>query len=368
MPKAPPNRVRELREARGLSQIALASAAGLTRQSIGAIEAARATPAVDVALRIARALSCKVEDLFGGAASDATIVAEPTLDPVEGRVALAQIGGRWVSYPLAGGAMVSSADGLVAKRGRTRVSVEPLGSPDQKRDNVVLMGCALAMGVLADRLNGARSQHHHWWIASSSTKALDALVKRQTHVAGIHLVDGRTGESNVADVRRHLGADKVVLVTLARWEAGLLVAKDNPKRIKGAADLGRRGLRLVAREQGSGARRLLDRSLEEAGLTRDIAKSAPVRATGHLEVAHAISIGAADTGVATRDAAIGFDLDFIPLAEERYDLAILAESLEDPRIIRLLDAMTAASYRRELSSLGYDAACTGERIAQIEAA
>jgi len=34
-------------------------------------------------------------------------------------------------------------------------------------------------------------------------------------------------------------------------------------------------------------------------------------------------LGAADVGVATRDAAIAFGLGFVPLAEERYDLVVI---------------------------------------------
>jgi molybdate-binding protein len=58
---------------------------------------------------------------------------------------------------------------------------------------------------------------------------------------------------------------------------------------------------------------------------------------GHLEVAQAVAIGAADTGIATRDAAISFGLPFVPLSEERYDLALRAEDEDDPRMQRLLD-------------------------------
>ncbi len=85
-------------------------------------------------------------------------------------------------------------------------------------------------------------------------------------------------------------------------------------------------------------------------------------------VEDAVSIGAADVGVATRDAAIGFDLGFMPLAEECYDLAIPVAGLEDTRIQRLLDVMTSAEFRRELTSLGYDVRSCGERVAEISAA
>lgn len=364
----PPNRVRDQREARGLSQVQLAEAADLSRQSVGAIEAGRATPAVDVALRLARALDSKVEDLFGAAVPEETVRAQPLGPAAEGRVALAQIGGRWISYPLAGNGMRTCADGLVRRVLRGQVEVEVLRSRADAQENVVLMGCAPALGLLADRLNSRSGRGRFLWLSTSSTRALEALEERRTHIAGVHLVDSRTGEANVADVKRHIGRDPLVLVTMARWEAGLVTARGNPRHIRGIPDLGRRGVRLVAREEGSGARRLLERELRRAELPRSAASSAPVKATGHLEVAHAVSIGAADVGVATRDAAIGFDLGFMPLAEECYDLAIPVAGLEDTRIQRLLDVMTSAEFRRELTSLGYDVRSCGERVAEISAA
>jgi putative molybdopterin biosynthesis protein len=363
-----PNRVRERREALGLSQVALAAAAGVTRQSVSAIEAGRATPGVDVALRLAKALDGRVEDLFGEAAAEPTIATEPMSTIAEGRVALAMIAGRWVSYPLAGSGIRSCADGLVARAASGRFDVEPVRPLVEARENVVLMGCAAALGLLADRLNSRPGPGRFLWLTSSSTNALEALARRQTHIAGVHLVDARTGEANVADVRRHGGPDPVVLVTLARWEAGLVTAPGNPKKIRRAADLARRGLRLVTREVGSGARRLLDRELRKAGLLERVARAASVHASGHLEVAHAISIGAGDAGIATRDAAIAFGLDFVPLEGERYDLAIPVASMEDPRILRLFEVMTGGPLRRELSSLGYDVRSCGDRVAEIHPA
>lgn len=362
-------RVRERREARGLSQLALAAAADLTRQSVGAIEAGRAIPGVDVALRLARALDCTVEELFGGSRDESALVTEPLEAPREGRVALAHIAGRWVSYPLAGSAMRTSADGLATRAaGHGRLEVEPVRPLAEARENIIVMGCAPALGLLADRLNSRPGPGRFLWLAGSSTKALESLARARIHVAGVHLVDARTGEANVADVQRHAGREPIVLVTLARWEEGLLTAPGNPKKLRRAEDLGRRGVRLVTREPGAGARRLLDRALREAGLPEAGTHHAAVQVTGHLEVAHAVSIGAGDVGIATRDAAIAYGLDFVPLAEERYDLAIPLAAMDDPRIARLLDVMTAAAVRQELSSLGYDVRSCGDRVAQVGAA
>jgi molybdate-binding protein/DNA-binding XRE family transcriptional regulator len=368
MDNAESNRVRELRDARGLSQTALATAIGLTRQSVHAIEAGRAIPAVDVALRIARVLDCTVESLFGATAIDVRLVTEPVTEAKAGRVALANISGRWLSYSLDREGIRRSADALVAQSKDERVEVDELRSSAELRENVVIMGCAPALGLLADRLNAHPGPGRFLWFGRSSMKALEALERRQTHVAGVHLVDLKTGESNVPDVRRHNQKRAVVLITLARWEVGIVVDSGNAKGISQISHLGRRGVRLVSREPGSGARRLLERELKRAELSLNIARESALQASGHLEVAHAVAIGAGDAGIATRDAALAFGLKFLPIAEERYDLVVARDELNDPRLARLFDVMTAAPLRRELSSLGYDVGQCGDRVAEILAA
>lgn len=359
-------RARELRERRGLSQLEVAAAAGITRQSLSSIEAERSRPTVDVALRIARALDATVEELFSSE-QPAPIATESAERLTNERVAVANVNGRWLSYRLDGDAMGMSADGIARAATRGRAEVEPLRQPEELRENVIVMGCAPALGLLVDRLNARMGAGRFLWFSRSSTSALEELAAERTHVAGVHLTDGKTGEANVPDVRRHAGHRDLVLVTLASWEAGLLVAKGNPHGIRSAADLAQRGLRLAVREKGSGARRLLERELRQAGVPAELER-ATLRAAGHLEVARAIRLGAADTGVATRDAAIAFGHDFVPLASERYDLALSLDDLVEPRIARLLDAMSSGSVRRELGALGYDVSATGTRVADIRAA
>jgi len=385
MAQAGPNRVRGTRVALGLSQAALASSTRLSRQSIGAIEAGRATPAVDVALRIAAALESSVEELFGAPHVAAPLATESSSSSQTDRVALAQIAGRWLSYGLDGEAMGTAADGLLLSRASARASgqgtgrrsttarrasvpVDPMRPLEELHHNLVLMGCAVGLGLLADRLNSRSGAGRFLWLSRSSTEALSALRRSHTHLAGVHLTDEKTGEPNVADVRRHLARAPVTLVTFARWEAGLVLAKGNPKQIQSCADLGRRGLRWAVRETGSGARRLLDRELDRAGLPRELASQAPLQASGHLQVALAVSMGAADVGVATRDAALAFGLHFLPLAEERYDLVVPRAALADARLRRLFDTLSSGVFQRELACLGYDVRCSGQRVAELSAA
>ncbi len=367
MARSPLNSVRSLREARGLSQVALAAVVGLSRQSLGAIEAGRAVPSVDVALRLGRALDARVEELFAAPASTTLAPVAAAASGGAGRVALAQIGGRWVAHGLSGDAVCLAADGVATAGRRAELSVELLGSEGEARENVALMGCAPALGALADRLNGRKGPGRFLWFPGSSTASLEALGLGHVHLAGVHLVDPRTGEANVADVRRAVAGRALALVTLARWEAGLLTRPADTKRLRGVSDLGRRGVRLVVREAGAGAQRLLEARLKAAGLSVALARGATLRTTGHLEVARAIAMGAADAGVATQDAALAFGLRFLPLAEERYDLVVPAGQLSDPRLARLFDVVASSAYRRELSALGYDTRASGERVAEVRA-
>jgi putative molybdopterin biosynthesis protein len=362
------NDVRPLREARGLSQVALAERVHLTRQSLSAIEAGRSVPSVDVALRLARALDARVEDLFGHGEPDEpvdTVTGEPS---ATGRVALANIAGRWVSLPLTAEGLRLSADGLVAKAGPGTSRVVPMRPLTDAKENVIVTGCAAALGILSDRLNAQRGPGRFLWFPAGSTAALQALEHGMTHIAGVHLTDAKTGEPNVSFVRKAASGEPLVVLTLARWEAGLLTRTDDAQRIRRIADLGHRRVRLVLREEGSGARRLLTRELRVAGIAPEVTSRASLTAQGHLEVARLIALGVADTGIATRDAALAFGLNFLPLAEERYDLVVPRSVLADPRIERLLDVLVSVGVRRELSSLGYDVEATGQRVAEVTAA
>jgi molybdate-binding protein/DNA-binding XRE family transcriptional regulator len=369
------NRVREVREARELSQAALAQRALLSRQSVNAIETGRSVPGVDAALRIARALECSVEDLFAEPVAAAQLETESEVAGLSGRAALAHIAERWVSYPLGAGGMHVAADGIVCPppRGRGRsgkrrqVTVEPLRAVADLRENVVLMGCAAGLGLLADRLNSRPGAGRFLWFSRSSTAALTALGAQQAHLAGVHLVDPRTGEPNITSARKVAKREPISLVTLGRWEAGLLVRADDPRAVKGAAELARPGLRIVCREPGSGSQQLLARTLRAEGLPAALLDDPPWLAAGHMDVARAVAMGAADVGVATRDAAVSLGLGFIPLAEERYDLAVPRSALSDPRLARLFDVVSSAEFRRELSALGYDVSAAGDHAAEVSA-
>jgi len=99
------------------------------------------------------------------------------------------------------------------------------------------------------------------------------------HIAGSHLRDEATGESNLPQVRKLFPRGTAAVITFAVWEEGIVMAKGNPKSIREIADFARKGVTLVNREPGSGSRFLLDSSLKRLGIPA-------AKVAGYSEVAH----------------------------------------------------------------------------------
>jgi len=327
---------------------------GVSRQALSAIEAGRAGPSVDVALRIAAALGSTVESLFSEENSWSVPIEVGAAGPTRRRV-VGQCRGRWVAHALGEREHELAGDGLVEGK-----SIKLLRTPAAARENVFIMGCAPTLGVVSDRLNAERGPGRFVWLAHRSHVALDALCTGETHIAGLHLTDEKGREANTAHVRRRQSAMPITLITLGHWEVGLVVRKGNPRRIRRASDVASRGTRLVTREKGASPRRILERRMRAEG-SRPPTAAATV--TGHRDVARVIAAGAADVGPAVRDVAISFGLDFIPFGEERYDLALPTDALGAPEMRRFLDVLTSARARAELSALGYDVRETGNAVA-----
>jgi molybdate-binding protein/DNA-binding XRE family transcriptional regulator len=332
------SRIREVRAGAGRRQQELAAAAGISRQTLSSIEAGRTAPSTEVALRLSRALGVAVEDLFELAAPRESVT---LAGPRGRRVAVAEVRGRLVAHALPPESF-AAADALLGKGNR----VEPLR--DDLRAPLLVLGCDPALGLLVSRVaaRGVRMT----WLHAPSEDALRSLARGEAHVAGLHLRD-TAGAIRAA-------VPQAARVGLARWELGLAVAKSNPLGIRGVRDLHR--VRIVNRERGAGARGLLDRLLRDARVPPSRVRGYDRIASGHLAVALAVALGAADAGVTTRAAALAHELSFVPLSDELFELAIPDDLLADLRVGRLLEALDAAPFRRELAALpGYSPAPKG---------
>lgn len=376
------NRLRELRLAKGLSQGQLAEAAGITRQAVCAIEANHYLPTTAVALHLAGVLGCRVEDLFNllsvGELIEGDLVSAPDTTPSPAswaRVKVARIGRRFVVHPVATLGEVLAftvpADGLIVKTLDRKPRAAGGGHPVQVRllrdrrlveQEIAVAGCDPAIFLAGEHLRRHKDLATVVGYPMGSAAALEALKRGEVHVAGLHIVDAKSGQSNLPYLRRHVRAEEFSVITFANWEEGLLVQPGNPKGIRDMTDLSRPDVTLVNREPGSGARMLLDRKLQQAGITPAQVRGYACTVGSHFQVARHIGEGLADVGVGVRAAAQFFGLDFLPLQEARYDLVVPKAYLkEHPSIAKLFDAIVSRPFRAEIEALGgYDTSETGK--------
>ena len=363
-PAGPGLRLRLARQARGFSQQQLAGMAGVTRQAVSAVESGHSDPSLRVALALARALGMTVEDLFGPGAAPATVTAG-AVAPLGGagaRVTLAPMGERFVALPLAGDTAARAgflpAGGLVvAEPGE----VQPIAPP---RPALVVAGCDPALPLLERPLALLDPPVGLSWWSCSSGEALRLAGAGLVHVAGAHLL-GESGEYNTGPAAARLGG-RAEVVGFSSWREGLVLRPGLAAEVTGLAGLARQGRRLVNREEGSEARRVLDREAARLGLDPLTIDGYRTHATGHLPVASAVAAGLADAGIASEPAARAYGLDFLPLAAERFDLVIPAAQAGSREVQALLKVLASPWLLSQLASLpGYDPATCGEHIASL---
>ncbi len=289
------------------------------------------------------------------------------------RVTLGKIGDRIIATPLSRAAGVISslvrADGIMViprlsqglDAGGT-VEVELRRTFEEIENTIVSIG---SHDMSQDIINSLLHKHFPGKRLSSahvgSMGGLLALKRKEAHLAGTHLLDEKTGEYNIKFIKELLPGEKIVLVNLVYRQQGLIVASGNPKRITSLADLLRPEVSFVNRQPGSGTRVLLDYKLKQAGYNAANISGYHREEFSHTGVAAIIASGAADVGLGILAASRALGLDFLPLLEERYDLAIPWGYYQSPLMEPLLTVVGSQEFKDIISSLGgYDTRDTGK--------
>ena len=356
---------------RGLSAIELAKRIGVSRQTIYAMETGTYVPNTLVALRLAQVLEVRVEDLFQIESAEPPAYTElvdllpADQEPQPGLpVQLCNVEDKLVAVlPAPAVWSLPPADAVLVEAGKRpgRGRVQLLQEEKQFRTRLLIAGCDPGISVLLRHLQ--REGVEAVVAYRNSSQSLDLLKQSLIHVAGSHLRDEATGESNLPAVRKHFPKGSVAVISYAIWEEGIVVARGNPKGIKSIADLARKDVVIVNREPGAGSRLLLDSHLQKVGINPKTVKGYQDIAVGHLPAAWRVKNGGADCCLATKTASCVFGLDFIPLSSERYDLVIRSQNLSLPSMQILLDTLGRTSFRRELEGLGgYDTRIAGDRL------
>jgi putative molybdopterin biosynthesis protein len=213
--------------------------------------------------------------------------------------------------------------------------------------------------ALPDRMAGATLSVRF----VGSLGGLMALAQDDADVAGTHLWDEVTDRYNLPFIRRLLPGRRLVVLGLAERSLGLMVAPTNPLEIRELADLAGSGVRLVNRQAGSGTRVWLDAQSRALGIDPTAIAGYELEKLTHLAVARAIADGEGNAGLGILAAAAAYDLLFIPLARERYDLVFPEPIWESPVGQALAELVHSPQFKETVATLGgYVMSISGQEI------
>jgi putative molybdopterin biosynthesis protein len=284
------------------------------------------------------------------------------------RVKLGQVGDTMMATPAGRGAgavmSLVQADGFLRVPAHSegigpgeKVKIELLRDEHEIQNTLVFIGSHdNILDVLANLLHRQRPICRLSSAHVGSMGGIMAIKRSEAHLAGTHLLDEETGEYNIPYIKKFLPDVPLQLINLTYREQGLLVPRGNPLDIKGFQDLARREVRFINRQRGAGTRLLTDMHLGRLGINPEQVNGYEREEYTHMNVASAIASNNVDTGLAIRAAAVALDLDFIPVAQERYDIILPKAFLHDPKVIALLQTIREnEEFRRTVAGLGgYD--------------
>ncbi|MGE5543955.1 MAG: molybdopterin biosynthesis protein [Bacillota bacterium] len=289
-------------------------------------------------------------------------------------VNLARVGADYLAFPRNRGAgattsLVKSDGILLIPRGLEGHQAGDRVGIWLTRPLEVVNRTLLAIGshdLALDYLGNILWKKHRLRLASTNVGSMGgimALKRKETHLAGIHLLDTATGDYNVSYLKRYLAGENLILVNLVTREQGLMVKPGNPLGIKGLADLARPGIRFVNRQKGAGTRILLDYLLKAMGMDPGQINGYEREEYSHLAVAAAVSNDTADVSLGIYASCQALGLDFIPVASERYDICILEDLVDEPTMESLRQAIADPEFISEtLSFGGYNLDSSGQII------
>ena len=242
--------------------------------------------------------------------------------------------------------------------GSTLLTPANLGAPE-----LIISGQDVVLDILANYLQQEGLSAGRTYL--SSFEGLLALYQDKVDVAACHLYDG--SGYNAGFVRSLVPGIPAVLVNVSYRSVGFYVRRGNPKGIRGWEDLARRDVSILNRRPGSSSRILLDVQLKRLGLAASNIRGYDKIMRSHLTMAAAIAEGEADLAIGTERISRQMEgIDFIPLLEERYDVALKKERLDSPPVQKLLLVMHQPAFRRELSRFsGNDYRDSGKIIQEV---
>ena len=280
------------------------------------------------------------------------------------RVRMGYVGDRLMASPLSRGSGVVSSfmkadgilevpQGLEGYDAGSEVTVRLLCPMEKLRNTVVVIGSHdPLLDELGDMLHVAVGDVYMSSSHVGSMGGIMAIRRGEAHAAGCHLLDTATGEYNRCFIKKYFPKGGVKLVSCVGRQQGLMVAKGNPLDIQKFADIAKEGIRYVNRQKGSGTRILTDYLCSQEDLDTAAIYGYDREELTHTSVAAQIISGSADAGMGIYSAAKLYDLDFIPICIEEYDLIIPDHAWDTPQVQQMIGVLKSEEFKNKILSLG----------------
>ena len=188
-----------------------------------------------------------------------------------------------------------------------------------------------------------------------SLGGLAALSRGECHAAACHLLDTETGDYNSSYIEKMFGHETEAL--LARRpvffrQQGIMVRKGNPRGIRSVTDLRREDVVIVNRQPGAGTRVLLDYLFLKEKIDPKNVRGYENCSTTHFDAGNKVLRGFADAAAGIKSVADALGLDFLPLAEEPYELVYFRSMEDHPGIAALLESLHNEGWRAMVDRMG----------------
>lgn len=187
---------------------------------------------------------------------------------------------------------------------------------------------------------------------TGSMAGIMALKKGEAHAAGIHLLDPDTNEYNIPYLKKLLGKEDYVLLPFLKRQQGWIVPKGNPLCIQTVRDIAKQGAMYVNRQKGAGTRILFDLLLKQENLKPNDIQGYNREYFSHLSVAAEVKGDPQAVGLGVYSAAKAMGVDFIPVADESYDLLMKRAFFESNKGQRILSIIQSQAFIQEVEALG----------------
>jgi putative molybdopterin biosynthesis protein len=280
------------------------------------------------------------------------------------RMNIGYVNGQFVATPLTRAAGVTMsyvrADGLLVVPASVSgyeqgdfVEVELMRPLEEIKNAIVFCGSHdMTIDLLSSQLKRVRTDRKIVSSHVGSMAGILAIRKGEAHLAGIHLLDPNTKQYNISYVKKLLAGQDIVLYPFLKRKQGWILPKGNPLKIRTVTDLAEKKANFSNRQKGAGTRILFDLLLTEAGLGTEAISGYEREMFSHLAVAAEVNGDEMGAGLGIFPAAKALGLEFVPVADEEYDLLMTRSFYESEGGRLLIEIIQSDSFKKQVEKIG----------------